>query len=344
MNNCPEVFAIKVLLLNRLSAAKSVAGDSIQFTKTAEYLVKLGVKVDTKYSVGQRLDEYDLIHLFNIIPVEETYQNYQKARQLGKKMVLSTVFWDPTEYLQQTNFETSFGDWWRQTMPLRQEILSGVNLILPNSLMELEILKKSFQTLPPAVIVPNAADSYFSNALPHRFINKYGINDFLLTVGRISARKNQLLLIKAAKELNIPLVIIGPINDGIYYQQCRQAAMGHKVSFIDTLPQEQLASAYAAARVHALISWYDTPGLVSLEAALAGCNIVTTDRGCAREYFEDLVYYCNPNDYHSILNAIEKAWNSPVNPNLKAKVLQEFTWEKTATKTLEAYKTICNLN
>ena len=33
-----------------------------------------------------------------------------------------------------------------------------------------------------------------------------------------------------------------------------------------------LASAYAAARVFALPSWFETPGLAALEAALAGCS------------------------------------------------------------------------
>ena len=37
-----------------------------------------------------------------------------------------------------------------------------------------------------------------------------------------------------------------------------------------------LASAYAAARVFALPSWFETPGLAALEAALAGCSVAIT--------------------------------------------------------------------
>ncbi len=55
-----------------------------------------------------------------------------------------------------------------------------------------------------------------------------------------------------------------------------------------------LASAYAAARVFALPSWFETPGLAALEAALAGCAVVITPYGSTREYFGDLVEYARP--------------------------------------------------
>ena len=48
-----------------------------------------------------------------------------------------------------------------------------------------------------------------------------------------------------------------------------------------------LASAYAAARVFALPSWFETPGLAALEAALAGARWSITPFGCTREYFGD---------------------------------------------------------
>ena len=55
-----------------------------------------------------------------------------------------------------------------------------------------------------------------------------------------------------------------------------------------------LASAYAAARVFALPSWFETPGLAALEAALAGCAVVITPFGSTREYFGELVEYARP--------------------------------------------------
>ena len=329
---------MKVLLQNRSNFSNLVAGDSIQLTKTKEYLEKLNLQIKISSEPELDLEPYDLIHLFNIMPVEETFRQFQNVKRQRKKYVLSTIYWDPTEFLTVSGQNNTFGEWWEKTMPLRRQVLKEAALILPNSLMELEILKKNFGELPPALIVPNAADPLFTIAKSDYFLHKYHLKDYLLSVGRICRRKNQLMLIRAAKELKLPVVLIGPINDGLYYRECRREAAGHKVIFIDSLSPLELGSAYAAARVHALVSWYDTPGLVSLEAALAGCKIVTTNRGCPMEYFGELAYYCDPGKIDSICQAIRHAWNGPKDQRLKELVLNNYTWEKAALKTCQAYQ------
>ena len=316
---------------------KSVAGDSIQLTKTKEYLGKFNLKIKISSKTDLDLKPYDLIHLFNIMPVDETYRQFLNVKRHNKKYVLSTIFWDPIEFLTVTGQNKTFGQWWEKTMPLRMKVLKEAALILPNSKLELELLKKIFGDLPPALIVPNAADPIFAIAKPDHFVRKYHLEDFVLSVGRICRRKNQLMLIRAAKELRLPLVLIGPVNDGLYYRECRQEAAGGKVYFIDALTPLELGSAYAAGRVHALVSWYDTPGLVSLEAALAGCRIVTTNRGSPREYFGEAAYYCDPGKVESICKAIHDAWSAPNNPGLKKLILNDYTWEKAALKTFQAY-------
>lgn len=331
---------MKVLLQNRSNFLKSVAGDSIQLTKTKEYLERLNLQIQISSETELDLGPYDLIHLFNIMPVEETFRQFQNVKRQRKKYVLSTIYWDPTEFLTVSGQTQTFGVWWERTMPLRRQVLNEAALILPNSKMELELLEENFGKLPPALIIPNAADPMFAFAKPDNFYQKYHLKDFLLSVGRICRRKNQLMLIRAACELKLPLVLIGPINDGLYYRECRREAARHEVIFIDSLTPLELGSAYAAARVHALVSWYDTPGLVSLEAALAGCQIVTTDRGSPREYFGDLAYYCDPGKLDSICQAIRDAWNRPKDHRLKELVFNNYTWEKAALKTFQAYQVV----
>ncbi len=329
---------MKVLIQNRSNFLKSIAGDSIQLYKTKEYLEKLGVQINVSSEGLTDPALYDLVHLFNIMPVEDTYRQFQNVKSYNKKYVLSTIYWDPYEFLNVSGQNKTFGEWWESTMPLRREVLKEAALILPNSKLEYEMLIKKFGELPPTRIIPNAADPIFAVAKPDRFSQRYRIKDFLLSVGRICRRKNQLMLIRAAKELRLPLVLIGPINDGLYYRECRRESAGQKVTFIDALTPLELASAYAAARVHALVSWYDTPGLVSLEAALAGCRIVTTDRGSACEYFGNQAFYCNPGNIQSICKAIKDAWNSKEDNQLKELVLKNYTWEKAAFKTFQAYQ------
>ena len=80
------------------------------------------------------------------------------------------------------------------------------------------------------------------------------------------------------------------------------------------------------------------PGLVSLEAALAGCTIVSTNRGSTQEYFGELAHYCDPGNLDSIVEAITDAWKAKKDLRLKQRILENYTWEKTAEFTHNAYK------
>ena len=104
--------------------------------------------------------------------------------------------------------------------------------------------------------------------------------------------------------------------------------------FLGELQGADLRNAYAAARTHALISFYETPGLASLEAAIAGNTIVASDRGSPREYFGDQAFYCQPIDLDSIKAALSQAYRTEPDPALKARVLRDFNWRKTAEATL----------
>ena len=105
------------------------------------------------------------------------------------------------------------------------------------------------------------------------FCRRFGTFPFVLSVGRIEPRKNTLGLIRAARRLELPLVIAGEAPPGFerYEAECRRAA-GDRTIWLGRLDHHDplLASAYAAARVFALPSWFETPGLAALEAALGG--------------------------------------------------------------------------
>src|SRR5687768_2371177 len=124
---------MKVLIQNRNNFLKSVAGDSIQLNKTKEYLEKLGIRITVSSEQEIDLSGYDLVHLFNIMPIEDTYRQYQNIKRHRKKYVLSTIYWDPREFLTVSGQDKTFGEWWSKTMPLRREVLKEAALILPNS-------------------------------------------------------------------------------------------------------------------------------------------------------------------------------------------------------------------
>jgi glycosyltransferase involved in cell wall biosynthesis len=98
-----------------------------------------------------------------------------------------------------------------------------------------------------------------------------------------------------------------------------------------------LSSAYAAARVFALPSWFETPGLAALEAALAGSPVVITPYGSTRDYFGDLVEYARPDREAEITRAVARCWEEGADPRLSRRIAADYLWPKVAQSTAEAY-------
>jgi glycosyltransferase involved in cell wall biosynthesis len=329
---------MKVLLQIRPDFENNVAGDSIQLLNTKKCLEQLGLDVDISVNTNAYLETYDVVHIFNTTRIAETYNFVLNALQQRKPIALSTIYWDVSEYYNNTRSPKSKLEIWNRAYPLRKYAMDKADILLPNSMAEMQLIKERYGVNTTYEIVPNGADADFAKADASDFVNAHAIYNFVLCVGRLSPRKNQLALIKAMRDIDIPLVLIGSVSDGRYAQKCLSA--GNKVYYMPFMPQQKLASAYAAAKVHAQPSFFETPGLASLEAAMAGCNIVITDRGGTNEYFNDMAWYCNPNDINSIEAALLDALSVPKSKRLSEHVLSHFTWDKAAQKTSEAYNKI----
>ena len=73
--------------------------------------------------------------------------------------------------------------------------------------------------------------------------------------------------------------------------------------------------------------------LVSLEAALGGCNVVATLNGGMQSYLGGDAWYCDPDSPASIESAIAGAWAAPLRPEIGPDLAACFTWERAALET-----------
>lgn len=357
----------KILLQIRPDYLDAYGGDSTQLLKTREALMRCGIQVDISTELEPDLTEYDLVHLFNITRIDETYYQALNAFKQDKPMVLSVIYWTLDELenckgIPPILFENDQGlskikesilstgksvntqylsknSWERNIFKNKQRVVLHISdVLLPNSRTELDLLKHLYNLSSPKYhIVPNAADLSFGEAKCDEFVKKYGLKDFVLCVGRIERRKNQLSLLYALCDTDIPIVLVGDTLDKEYFSLCQKYA-SEKTLFLGSLKHNELGPVYAAAKVHALPSWYETPGLTNLEAALAGCNIVCTNRGSTKEYFGELARYCNPTDPESIKKVVCEAFYSPRQNKLKDLVAARFTWDKAAEETILGYE------
>ncbi|MBN1786311.1 MAG: glycosyltransferase family 4 protein [Candidatus Methanofastidiosa archaeon] len=192
-------------------------------------------------------------------------------------------------------------------------------------------------------IIPNGVDINFKNGDKEEFLDKIDVEDYILFVGRIEPIKNVLSLIKAfvRSELPTKLVIVGFQKDPQYFQMCKDAA-NEDVIFHPHIPFNStlLSSAYSGAKVFALPSYYETCGVSGLEAGLAGSNVVVTEKGGTRDYFDEFAYYVNPHSIDSIKKGLIEAYNSPNDDIFSNYIEKNFSWQTVYKKYIEAYDSL----
>lgn len=332
-------------------------GAGVQFLKTYEYVNKAGIKVKKFDMHSDKLENFDIIHNFEMN--RDTWSLFSIAKEEGLKLAVSSVYWPPVSVFKSDEKKKDLGKlifeklgkiWPNQFNPFfiaypYRGFLEKADIILPNSKMEAITISKRFGIpIKKFHVVPNGVDKRFINAKADAFIKKYKMKDFVLFVGRIDPRKNILRMIRAVKKLGLKTVIIGHTSPKLQYylEMCKKEAEGADIHFLGGFPAESeiLMSAYAAAKTFVLPSWFETPGLVALEAGLAGCNVAISSGGSTTEYFDKYAEYCAPDSQASIEKAIEKAHRKPKSGALKNHILKNFTWEIVAKRTIEAYKKI----
>jgi glycosyltransferase involved in cell wall biosynthesis len=191
------------------------------------------------------------------------------------------------------------------------------------------------------VVNPYGVTSDPASAGPEAFGKAFGLKDFILCVGRLEVRKNQLALLAALEDEDVPLVFVdgGVSFSPEYAEYCRKFRRRGPTVFTGRLEPAMLASCYCAARAHVLPSWQELPGLVTLEAAMHGCNVAATPHGGIREYLGADCHYFEPDDLTAIRRVALQAYAAPKD-GAAGKVARRFTWQASVERLLAVYRTV----
>lgn len=323
-------------------------GGETQTINTMNYVKKSGVDIGY-YDFWDKNYECDIVHIFGCH--HWLYQWALLAKQKGMKIALSTIAYTK----EKMSLKRRLYDYFDKMLPLdtsyrmTRKLIQISDVLLPNSYEEEIYLKEVLGAKNKHIqVIPNAADIRYKYGDKKVFRETYNIDNYVLCVGKIEPRKNQLNLVKALENTDIPLVLVGSYipNEKWYYDEVlnivkRNSNMMH----IEYFPydSELLASAYRNAKVHVLLGRNETPGIVNLEAGLAGANLVVGDCAPVREYLKDHALYCNYNSLSDICSKVTEAYNCDRN-NLTSKFIEEnYTWDIVAEKTIEAYNYVLRL-
>ncbi len=179
-------------------------------------------------------------------------------------------------------------------------------------------------------------------------------DDFIvLYVGRYAPVKGLHRLFETVGRLahlpGLRLVMVG--GDGPHTPMFRQLQsqatalnIQNRVTFAGRVEQKTLPQYYSAADVLAVPSYYESFGLVALEALACGTPVVTTPVGAMEKMVKDGVtgYVATDSDPKHFARLIEaiglKQQQNSLSPSKIRASVTQFTWARSASLLLEAYR------
>jgi glycosyltransferase involved in cell wall biosynthesis len=145
---------------------------------------------------------------------------------------------------------------------------------------------------------------------------KYALpQEFILCVGTLERRKNQLHLLKGwhAAGAPAPLVFIGRKTE--YYKEMQvfitQHRLQEKVLFLPYIPFQELPIIYQLATLFVYPSIFEGFGIPIVEALNSGVPVVTSTGSCFSEAGGPGTRYVSPTDVEGLAQAIQEILSSP---------------------------------
>ncbi len=252
----------------------------------------LGVEVFLRDPWKQNPQDFALIHYFSTL--ESSHWSYWKKHYPKIPVVVT-----PTLYLGEnlnyfSRIREQFGAAFSVHENRRWTDIPKVDHFFPTTEEEREAIHWYFDVPKEKMtILENGISSVFGSVdeIEFRQFSKI-TGDFVLHVGRFHPVKRQDFLIQSLKDLNLTVVFIGNPDsaDQGYFEQLKllaNASPKAKFFFFTGIESDStlLASAYAAAKVFALPSQFETFGLAALEAKVSGCSLVLSEGMVAKKLF-----------------------------------------------------------
>jgi glycosyltransferase involved in cell wall biosynthesis len=195
----------------------------------------------------------------------------------------------------------------------------------------------------------------FKEEIPSEYLEntrkKYQLpTNFILNVGTIEKRKNILSVIKAIKDIDTQLVIIG--KKTAYFTEINNYILENnleeKVIFLKNLELKELAAIYRMASIFVYPSIFEGFGIPIIEALYSKTPVITSKGGCFSEAGGENSIYIDPfNSEELRVKLLELLANPEKRELMKLKgfeFVQKFNDQNLAKYWMETYKEVLRLS
>ena len=177
---------------------------------------------------------------------------------------------------------------------------------------------------------------------------KYNLPEkYVITVGTIEPRKNQLTAVRALAKVNaeIALVIVGhpkPYNDRVC-DEMHKLGLEQRVIFIHEADSEDLPALYSREVCSLYLSLYEGFGIPVIEAIQSGLPVVAATGSCLEEAGGPDCLYVAPDDHEALAAAIVRATKEAA-PRVERSLqyVSRFENADTAQRMLDAYAQVAD--
>jgi len=236
---------------------------------------------------------------------------------------------------------------WRNKLLVRRSAMKAKQIHTVSEYSKQAIVKLYGIPEEKVYVIPNGVDlSKFSADNKQEakgiVLQKYGVENYILTVGRIEPRKNHISLLKAyqlLKERKVncgKLVIVGKpdFSSKPFFDMIDNLNLQQDVQIIDSVDDHMLPYIYRAADLFVYPSFAEGFGIPPLEAMASGVPVISSNTTAIPEIIGNAGLLIDPNSSEQIAAAIDKLLKQPeMMEQLSEKGIiqsRKWSWEQAA--------------
>lgn len=327
----------EVIISNKSNGIRS------QAETWASLLKEKGIEVDLISNWGNyNWKEYDVIHFFG--SGSWAYNVSARLRKINSKLIWSPIIDPPFSFSYKIKMVRDFLH--RVTFGLIKSryiedsfTFGNFSKILVRSEFEGNFISNVYHIRKDLIkLIP------LSYSLSCKPTTCYAKENFCLHISSIyQERKNVIRLIEAAKKKKFHLILAGNKGNEEQFSSIRKAIGNAKnIEVLGFISEEQKLSLYQRAKVFSLPSLAEGVGIVAVDAAYYGCEIVITNISGPKEYYNGHCIEVNPKSIEDIGNAIINFLEGKVQfqPKLSNFIKEEYSPEKVSDRLIKLYLSI----